>query len=112
MAGLSERLHNIRKETGFTQEQIAGFLGVTQAYVSQIEKGERQVQVDMLEKMAALYGVSIADLENGEDIVPIRFAFRTQEIDQNDLSVIADISRIAVNERFMNRLIGDNNGRN
>ena len=106
MAVLGVRLQNLRKATGFTQEQVANFLGVTQAYISQIEKGERQIQVDMLEKIAALYGVDIADIEN-DDVSPIRFAFRTSEIDQNDLTAIANISRIAANERFMSRLLGD-----
>ena len=110
MVEIGKRLQNLRKTTGFTQEQIAGFLGVTQAYISQIEKGERQIQADLLEKMAVLYGVDVTDLENEHDVNPIRFAFRKQEIDQNDLIAIADISRIAINERFMNRLLEDDNG--
>ncbi|MGN8774442.1 helix-turn-helix domain-containing protein [Candidatus Weimeria sp. HCP3S3_B5] len=111
MAELGKRLQDIRKKTGFTQEQVAGFLGVTQAYISQIEKGERQIQVDLFEKMAALYGVDAADVENEREVSPIRFAFRTQDIDQNDLAAIANISRIAVNERFMTRLLENDNGR-
>ena len=110
MAAVYEKLKWMREQAGLRQGQIAEFLGVTQTYISKVETGERNLTVDQLENLANLYGHSLssfADMKN--DANPIRFAFRAQEVSQDDLKVIADIGRIAINSRFMTEVLEASN---
>lgn len=106
MAAIYEKLKAMREQAGLRQGQIADFLGVTQAYISKVENGERNLTVDQLESLVNLYGYSLSSFDNMQsDAHPIQFAFRAQEVSQDDLKVIADIGRIAINIRFMTRLL-------
>lgn len=102
MATIYEKLKTMREKAGLRQGQIADYLGVTQTFISKVETGERNLTVDQLESVVNLYGYSLAAFENmAEDAHPIQFAFRAQDVSQDDLRVIADIGRIAINSRFM-----------
>ena len=108
MAAIYEKLKIIREQAGLRQGQIAEYLGVTQTFISKVETGERNLTVDQLESVANLYGYSLASFSNSEqEVHPIQFAFRAQEVSQDDLHVIADIGRIAINSRFMNKMLED-----
>ena len=112
MAAVCEKLKLLREQTGLRQGQIAKFLGVTQTYISKVETGERKLTVDQLENLATLYGYSLPSFVDAlNDIRPIQFAFRAQEVSQNDLKVIADIGRIALNSRFMTEMLEGTNDR-
>lgn len=106
MAAIYEKLRGMREKAGLRQDQIADFLGVTQTYISKVETGERNLTVDQLEKIVNLYGYSLEAFVNMEqDAQPIQFAFRAQEVSQEDLRVIADIGKIAINSRFMTKIL-------
>ena len=106
MAAVYEKLKLLREQAGLRQGQIAEFLGVTQTYISKVETGERNLTVDQLESLATLYGYSLSSfVDTQNDICPIQFAFRAQEVSQNDLKAIADIGRIALNSRFMTEML-------
>ncbi len=107
MEAVYEKLKHAREDAGLRQGQIAEFLGVTQTYISKIESGERTLSVEQLEKLAGLYGLSLQDLEQEISVTPMRLAFRAQDVSQEDLEVIAEIGRIAVNSRFMTELLED-----
>lgn len=47
-------LQNIRKEKRMTQQQVAGEVGITRAYYTQIENGKRRPSVDVAKKLAGL----------------------------------------------------------
>ena len=51
----SERLKSGRLNAGLTQVQAARRLGVSQPYLSQLEKGERPVRAELARAAAALY---------------------------------------------------------
>ena len=55
MATIYEKLKMMREQTGLRQSQIAGFLGVTQTFISKVEAGERNLAVDQLESVLNLY---------------------------------------------------------
>jgi transcriptional regulator with XRE-family HTH domain len=100
------KLKALREQCGFTQSNIANYLKVDQSLVSMVEKGKRAITSDMLEKLAALFGVQISAFV-GEDVnaKPLSFAFRASEIDEEDLVVISVINRIALNCNFMTQLL-------
>ncbi len=110
MAAIFEKLRMMREEAGLRQGQIADYLGVTQTFISKVETGERNLTVDQLESIVNLYGYSLAafaDIE--QDVHPIQFAFRAQDVSQDDLRSIADIGKIAINSRFMAKALEDSN---
>lgn len=102
MATIFEKLKMMREKAGLRQGQIADYLGVSQTFISKVETGERNLTVDQLENLVNLYGYSLAAFEGIEqDVNPIQFAFRSHDVSQDDLHVIAEIGKIAINSRFM-----------
>src|SRR5437773_688676 len=60
------RARRLRAERGLSQRQLAG-PGVTAAYISRIEAGERVPSVRALRLLAPTLGVSVTYLETGRD---------------------------------------------
>ena len=65
-ATIGNRLRDIRRDAGFTQDEIAAALGMTQSMVMQIERGTKQLSLLNAAKLAEMLGCSINDLL-GED---------------------------------------------
>ena len=106
MAAIYEKLKTMREKACLRQGQIADYLGVTQTFISKVETGERNLTVDQLENLVNLYGYSLAAFADMEqDVHPIQFAFRAQDVSQDDLRIIAEIGKIAINSRFMARTL-------
>ena len=51
-----------RKRSGMTQDQFARKLGVTDAHISYLERGERGPSLVMLHKIAAVLGTTVGRL--------------------------------------------------
>lgn len=51
-----------RKEKGFSQEELADLCGLHRTYIGAIERGERNLTVNTLAKVANALGFSAADL--------------------------------------------------
>lgn len=108
MDAIYEKLKSFREKSGLRQGQIAEYLDVSQTYISKVENGERNLTVDQLEKLLSLYGYSLSAFYDDElDCHPIQFAFRAQDVNQDDLKVIAEISKIVINARFMTKILED-----
>lgn len=107
---MNEKLKTMREKAGLRQGQIADYLGVTQTFISKVETGERNLTVDQLESVVNLYGYSLAAFADMEqEAHPIQFAFRAQDIGQDDLRAISDIGKIAINSRFMTKMLEGSN---
>ena len=104
---LLKNLKTLRERHKFSQQTIAGYLGLDQTTISKIEKGDRQITVDMLDKLACLYGIQPSDFMSDEISAGFKYAFRAKEVTVDDLNSISTINRIALNSRFMERIIGD-----
>ncbi len=57
-----ERLRQLRRERGFTQEEVALRADITTSYYGQLERGTANPSVVMLEKICAVMGISICDI--------------------------------------------------
>ncbi|MDO4501434.1 MAG: helix-turn-helix transcriptional regulator [Erysipelotrichaceae bacterium] len=103
---LGDNLKRLRENMKLNQNNLAEFLGVDQSLISKLEKGERSISADMLEKLSSLFGVSISEMENPEmKQGNLSFAFRASELNLEDLKAISDINRIALNLDFMEELL-------
>ena len=56
---LSEKLYNLRRKQGFTQEAIAEKLDCSRQVISKWENGTTSPDAEMLQKYSELFGVSI-----------------------------------------------------
>ncbi len=56
------KVKQIRKEQGISQEKLAEKSGLHRTYIWMIERGERNVTIENIEKVAKALGVSIQDL--------------------------------------------------
>lgn len=63
---IGQYLRACRKEQGWTQEQLAERLGVTNRSVSRWETGANLPELDLLIQLAELYGVELREILNGE----------------------------------------------
>jgi transcriptional regulator with XRE-family HTH domain len=63
---LGERLREAREYLGFSQEEVARFLGVPRSALSLMEAGQRKVDAIELKKLAGLYKRPISYFTGGE----------------------------------------------
>lgn len=64
----ANRLMELRKKHGYSQEQLAEKLGLTRQAISKWERAEASPDTDNLIALARLYGVSLDDLLNEEEV--------------------------------------------
>ncbi len=55
-------IRRIREDRGLSQEKLAGLAGLHRAYVGQIERGEKNIGLKNLEKIAKALKVNMKDL--------------------------------------------------
>ncbi len=55
-------IRKIREDKGLSQEKLAELADLHRAYVGQIERGEKNIGIKNLEKIAKALGVNIKDL--------------------------------------------------
>lgn len=63
----SKNLKKFRLEKGLSQEDLAHECGLHRTYVSSVERGERNISVDNMEKLAIALGVSLRELISSND---------------------------------------------
>lgn len=68
---LPEKLQELRKQKGLTQEALAEALYVSRTAVSKWESGRGVPSIDSLKAIAGFYGVSIDQLLSGEELVAL-----------------------------------------
>ena len=59
---LGNRLAELRKKHGLSQEELADQLGVSRQAVSKWERGEASPDTDNLIELARIYGISLDEL--------------------------------------------------
>jgi len=67
---VSENIKKLREEKGMLQKQVAAAVGVHPSNYSKIEKGEREPSIEVLDKLATLFGVTIDRIVHLEENTP------------------------------------------
>ena len=68
----TNRICELRKNEGWTQEELGEKLGVTKVTISSYERGTRQPNPKMLNALATLFGVSVDEILGRETSSPNR----------------------------------------
>jgi len=75
-ASLGHRIHSMRESRDWTLDDLAERTGLSKAYLSRLEAGERQPSIQTLGEIAGVFGVSIAALfehpDESADCVVVR----------------------------------------
>ena len=56
------RVRQLRNERGWSQEAFADLCGLHRTYIGSVERGEQNLSLVNIEKLAATLGVSLAEL--------------------------------------------------
>lgn len=67
MSGFSEKLASCRKAAGMTQAELAAKVGISKSAVSMYERGNREPEIELLEKFADCFHVSVNTLLGRQD---------------------------------------------
>ena len=57
-----DRVRELRRDAGFTQEEIADAAELDRSYVGSVERGDRNLSIENVCRLAAAIGVSPAEL--------------------------------------------------
>lgn len=105
LARIGQKLQDARKTVGLTQEKVAEVLNINQVQLSYYETGKREINLSLLERLAALYGYDlgyfITEPESKEP--EIQLAFRGEELCEEDLRTIAWAKNFLNNLAFLNQ---------
>ncbi|APV43873.1 Helix-turn-helix domain-containing protein [Dehalogenimonas formicexedens] len=108
---IGSRLKAARESLGFTQEHVAKFLGIKREVISYIETGARPISTVTLSKIADLYGYRASHFVQEAPLAPepqVSMAFRVSDLSDCDISIIAQVNKIAMNLDKLSAMLEDN----
>ncbi len=89
-----------RERLYLSQQEVADFLGVPREMISYWENGQREISLEMLEKLSDLFGIELINLmEENEQLVQadLALSFRKEGLEKSDLEHISSFQRIVKN---------------
>ncbi|MCQ2962341.1 MAG: helix-turn-helix domain-containing protein [archaeon] len=112
MKEIGNRLQELRESKGLSQSDLAKYLGISQPLLSQIESGNRNLNLSLLDKLCSLFGCSDSYiLCKSDEYNSIDFSFRSKNAAREDLDCISSVHKIILNMRFLNKLDDGENER-
>lgn len=65
LVNLGKRIQELRIQNSISQEKLADLAGVHRTYVGMIERGEKNMTIRSVEKIATALGVTLSELFDG-----------------------------------------------
>lgn len=103
-------IRGLRDKYGYTQDKVAEFLGIKREMISFYETGEREVPLEVLEKLSDLFGVDldVFFVDNvDEALAEVVFAYRKNDFDDDNMDAMAAFGKIVKNYLKINNLYGN-----
>ena len=100
-------IKGLRERYGYTQEKLASFLGVKREMVSFYENNEREVSLEVLEKLSDLFGIELSVFFSEtveEAMAEVVFAFRKDSVSESDMEKLSEFGKIVKNYIKINRI--------
>ena len=57
MSRIGEKLRTLRQRQGLTSRELGSILGVSNAYIIQIENGQRRPSIDLVARMSRFFNI-------------------------------------------------------
>lgn len=105
---VAQNLKVLREANRFTQEDVANYLGITRSAYSNYESGIRDISLELLEKIADLFGCELdAFFENDVKVLEniLMCSFRVDQLSCNDLKQVARFKQVVLSYMKINRLL-------
>lgn len=104
LKNVGKNIKNLREKSGLNQKQVAEFLDLDQSMISKIEKGERNISAEVIDKLANLFCCPVSSIVYGDEDLTCRVAFRSNLLKKEDLEALSLINKIALNQFEMDRI--------
>lgn len=105
---IGRNLKVLREANGYTQEQVASFLGINRSAYANYETGEREAPVEVLEKSCNLFGCEMELLFDWDEKAVKNMlvcAFRADSLSTDDMTEVCAFKEIVLNYMKMERLL-------
>jgi transcriptional regulator with XRE-family HTH domain len=97
---IGSALKAYREKNQLSQESVANYLGIKRELLSYYENDTREPAVELLEKLADLYGADLADFfetDLHQLNTNVALAFRAETIAEQDLKELAQFRKVIKN---------------
>ena len=105
---VSANIKRMREASRFTQEQVSQFLGIGRSAYANYETGDRELPLNVMERLADLYGCDLFLMyEQDADVVKnmLATAFRVDNLSAEDMKQIADFKSVVKSYLKMDMLL-------
>lgn len=110
MSTIGEKIKTLRKERNLTQKELANKIGVTASTVTKYENGQLEPNIEVLNKIADIFNISISDLIDnnnskkelhiGHKLLSIRKSFSNEEITADNIDELTECIILAVIKKY------------
>ena len=104
---IGNNLKDYRQKLGYTQDELAKYIGVERSTISHFENGTREISLIHMNKLADLFGIEIDALlvnNSVEKNTNLAFAFRSQGMEEDDFTSIAEFQKVVKNYIHISKL--------
>lgn len=89
---IGNRIRQLRLQKHLSQEQVALSAGITTAYLGQIERGEKNPTVKLVEKISNVLELSLSELFSDQEI-------EIKRIDEIIESIVFELKELSAEEK-------------
>lgn len=107
---IGQNLYSFRESGGYSQLQVAEFLGVDRSLIAHYEAGRREVSFVHLKKISDLFNIEVEDLmemDGYKNTVNHAFVFRNEGLDTVGLQAIAKFQKVVKNYLKMKKMVSE-----
>lgn len=103
---IGKRIKSLRDESKLTQAKIAEYLSLDQSMMAKIEKGERNITSNIIEKLSILFCCTVDYILFGvNQKQKCTISFRANNLTSDDLKTLAVINKIVLNQFEMDKML-------
>lgn len=88
---LGERIAELRKQKGYTQEEFSSLLDITPQAVSKWENDVSCPDITLLPKIAAIFGITVDELLTGKNQSEVRQENKIKHINTDKLKLVINV---------------------
>lgn len=103
---MKNRVAEIRKLRGLTQDKLAELVGITKQQIWNLEKGRRKLHQEWLIKIAKALNCNIEDLLDKSDAENIKYNDEFAFLSEEEKNLIRTFRKIKENEEVQKTKIG------
>lgn len=108
LKNVGRNIKKLREKSGLNQKQVAEFLELDQSMVSEIEKGEANISLDLINKLANLFCCPVSSIVLSDETLKSGINYKSDLITKEDLDSLALINKIVLNQYEMDRIVSRN----